>query len=81
MTEEELRQRIQQILLQYMCAIHAELIHSHDDVFLTDRILTLVVRFLKDHKILIHYPLEGQVRITFQFPKEEWVAFTGEEIV
>ena len=37
---EGIREKIQQILLQYMSAIHAELIHSHDDVFLTDKILS-----------------------------------------
>jgi hypothetical protein len=38
----ELREKIQQVLLQYMSAIHAELIHSHDDVFLTDKILQII---------------------------------------
>ena len=36
---ERLREEMQRILLQYMGAIHAELIHSHDDVFLSNKIL------------------------------------------
>ena len=42
MSEAELKKEIQRVLLQYMEAIHAELIHSHDDVFLTDKILNLI---------------------------------------
>lgn len=33
------KQEVQRILLQYMSAIHAELIHSHDDVFLANKII------------------------------------------
>lgn len=40
-TEQELQEKIQQVLLQYMSTIHAELIHSHDDVFLANKILAL----------------------------------------
>lgn len=39
---ERMRDEIQRILLQYFSAIHAELIHSHDDVFLTDKILRTI---------------------------------------
>jgi len=38
---DEMRGKIQAVLLQYLGAIHAELIHSHDDVFLMDKILSL----------------------------------------
>ena len=39
---KKLRKQIQQVLLQYLSAIHAELIHSHDEIFLTDKILSLI---------------------------------------
>jgi len=38
---DRVRAEMQGILLQYMSAIHAELIHSHDDVFLTNKILPI----------------------------------------
>ena len=37
--DRETHQKVQEIILQYLEAIHAQLIHSHDDVFLTDKIL------------------------------------------
>lgn len=37
------------IILRYLLAIHAELIHSHDDVFLTNKIL----QFLDSQGIVI----------------------------
>jgi len=37
-----LREQVGTTLLQYMLAIHAELIHSHDDVFLTDQIISTI---------------------------------------
>jgi len=38
---DKIKQQIQEILLRYFAAIHAELIHSHDDVFLADKILSI----------------------------------------
>jgi len=38
---DKVTEEIQGILLRYMSAIHAELIHSHDDVFLTEKILSI----------------------------------------
>ena len=40
---QRVKEDIQVILLQYLGAIHAELIHSHDDVFLTDKILSIKI--------------------------------------
>ena len=42
MTEQELKSQIQGLLLRYLSAIHAELIHSHDEVFLANKILALI---------------------------------------
>jgi len=37
-----MREKIQRAILQYISASKAQMIHSHDDVFLTDKILTLI---------------------------------------
>ena len=42
-----MRKELQGIILQYISASHAQLIHSHDDVFLTDKILSLLKEEIK----------------------------------
>jgi len=37
-----MREKIQRAILQYISASKAQMIHSHDDVFLTDKILALI---------------------------------------
>jgi len=37
-----MRVKIQEVILRYISASNAQMIHSHDDVFLTDKVLTLI---------------------------------------
>ena len=43
MTEyEELKNEIHQVVMRYISVTHPRLIHSHDDVFLTNKILSII---------------------------------------
>ena len=39
------------------------------------------VEYLEEHKVLVNFMEEGKARITFDFLLEEWLAFTGKEVV
>lgn len=60
---ERVQGDIQRLILRYLGAIHAELIHSHDDVFLANQILS-------NPSILIKAP-DQSLPIRFLHPEDK----------